>query len=358
MQRTEPSKRIFIIGPMDSKRERKDIEKVFIADHVPNIEEATKKVLVSLKEKLGADFPDYDVIAPDNLRSGDHIPIQVFSHMLHCDLAIVDLTEQSPNVFYELAILHACGVPVILLGEPPFYLKQTLCEKPESFEQFNLEKALIGESFASGGKAKPGPLEQWTNPSLSARIQYNPITTVLQGVHLIDMAAATGVAAGFFHNFLKKLIHDDTRLDDLEEKAKGILLIKPDHIDDVSKTKKEITEIYGIEDGDGKKKLRQTRVKDNTPKDGFDITIVNGYVIDFPTPILSLKHSKQYKQMGEYAKNHFGKVEDQARYGFERRLIDAYFSALDNIVENDAHCKREKYKIVTKEQALELLRAE
>ena len=111
---TRPPKRIFIIGPMTQGAQ--DSDGIALAAHIPNIATATRQVLERLERKLGARMPGWQVNTPEN--SPNDIPREVFSHMMHTDFAIADISTQSPNVFYELAILHAIGVRVIILGEP------------------------------------------------------------------------------------------------------------------------------------------------------------------------------------------------------------------------------------------------
>jgi hypothetical protein len=51
----------------------------------------------------------------------------MYDDILFCDFCIAVLHGFNPNVFYELAVAHSAGVPVILLSEkgidPPFDLK-------------------------------------------------------------------------------------------------------------------------------------------------------------------------------------------------------------------------------------------
>ena len=150
---TRPPKRIFIIGPMTQGVA--DADGIPLAAHIPNIAEATRQVLAKLEQKLGAQMPGWQVNAPAN--SPNDIPREVFSHMMHTDFAIADISTQSPNVFYELAILHAIGVRVIILGEPAFYLNQFNCITPQDFSVEALFDALAGGSFTEHGQ--PGQLE-------------------------------------------------------------------------------------------------------------------------------------------------------------------------------------------------------
>ncbi len=45
------------------------------------------------------------------------ITTQVVEHVLSAKAAVADLTEDNPNVFYEVAVRHAFRLPVVLIAE-------------------------------------------------------------------------------------------------------------------------------------------------------------------------------------------------------------------------------------------------
>jgi hypothetical protein len=54
-----------------------------------------------------------DVIRADKIGGAGMITSQILEHVMRCRLAIVDLSHHNPNAFYEMAIRHACRLPVI-----------------------------------------------------------------------------------------------------------------------------------------------------------------------------------------------------------------------------------------------------
>ena len=60
-----------------------------------------------------AELMGYKVDRADLLTSPGIITHQIIDKILSCDLIIADLTDHNPNVFYELALSHAFGKPVI-----------------------------------------------------------------------------------------------------------------------------------------------------------------------------------------------------------------------------------------------------
>ena len=63
----------------------------------------------------------------DHVKDVGRITKQMYDDILTCDFCIALLHGFNPNVFYELAVAHSAGIPVILLSEkgfdPPFDLK-------------------------------------------------------------------------------------------------------------------------------------------------------------------------------------------------------------------------------------------
>lgn len=59
-----------------------------------------------------ADF-DYDPVRADHIDEPGMITSQVIEYVVESPLVVADLTDQNPNVFYELAIRHALQKPTI-----------------------------------------------------------------------------------------------------------------------------------------------------------------------------------------------------------------------------------------------------
>jgi hypothetical protein len=56
---------------------------------------------------------DWEVIRADQITTPGMISGQVIEHLLRSGLVIADLSFHNPNVFYELAIRHAIGLPTV-----------------------------------------------------------------------------------------------------------------------------------------------------------------------------------------------------------------------------------------------------
>lgn len=90
-----------------------------IGDEGSEIRDRSDKVLKHIITPA-ADQCGYQTIRADQISEPGIITSQVIEHLADDPLVIADLTGQNPNVFYELAVRHAIGKPVvqiIQLGE-------------------------------------------------------------------------------------------------------------------------------------------------------------------------------------------------------------------------------------------------
>ncbi len=92
-------KRCFVIAPIGDEgsetRERSD--------------QILKYVITPVAEECGYETP----IRADQISEPGIITSQVIERIMEDELVIADLTGHNPNVFYELALRHAIGKPVV-----------------------------------------------------------------------------------------------------------------------------------------------------------------------------------------------------------------------------------------------------
>ncbi|MBA4129896.1 MAG: hypothetical protein C0519_00570 [Hyphomicrobium sp.] len=84
-----------------------------IGDAGSPIREHSDFVLHGLIEEA---LPDFAVMRSDKFGKPEMITTQIFQALHECELAVADLTFLNPNVFYELAIRHMVGKPVVVLA--------------------------------------------------------------------------------------------------------------------------------------------------------------------------------------------------------------------------------------------------
>ena len=71
-----------------------------------------RHIIIKAVDPLG-----YQAIRADTISEPGMITDQVMQHIMEDELVIADLTDQNPNVFYELAVRHAIGKPFIHIGK-------------------------------------------------------------------------------------------------------------------------------------------------------------------------------------------------------------------------------------------------
>lgn len=94
-------KRLFIISPIGQPDS--EIRKFF--------DKVRRHIIDPIASEKG-----YKTSRADNISRPGRITKQIVERLLKDDLVIADLTRKNPNVFYELAVRHAVGKPVILMG--------------------------------------------------------------------------------------------------------------------------------------------------------------------------------------------------------------------------------------------------
>lgn len=96
------SKKCFVIAPIGQENSeiRKRSDQIFSYVIKPTV------------ERFG-----YEAIRGDHIPQPGMINSQVIDHLMEDELAIVDLTGNNPNVYYELAIRHGTNKPVINIKE-------------------------------------------------------------------------------------------------------------------------------------------------------------------------------------------------------------------------------------------------
>ena len=97
-------KSCFFITPIgeDNSLTRRETDGIFVASVLPALEKC------GIKEK--------NVNVSHKICASGRIDKQIMMHLFGDDLVIANLTEQNPNVMYELAIRHFTGKPVILIA--------------------------------------------------------------------------------------------------------------------------------------------------------------------------------------------------------------------------------------------------
>ena len=111
----------------------------------------------------------YEVIRSDKITDNGMITQSIIENLLQADIAIADLSNKNPNVFYELAVRHAHGLPVIQIT------RDNMDEIP--FDVHNV-RTIQYDLSASGAKKASEEIQRVIESIESGNKPLNPITSV------------------------------------------------------------------------------------------------------------------------------------------------------------------------------------
>lgn len=321
---------IFVIGPMGEGKGA--FGGVDISLHVPNIGKALEIIQSRLRSEGALDF-NFEVPTTPHAHEINEF---VLPRIDRSDIGIADLSGQSPNVFYELAYFHSLGVPVVAL-EPlkrkkdpstPWYATTREVRRPTSFAVDDLVAVL------------ESPLRQILSANIDGSTFSNPISQVYGGIPLVDISAASGLAAGYFENFLKTLLDIDGPLDDEfpeYERLKKIVIVRPDTVSEMdeleARMKASLPVIRRVIEPKGR--IRELR---------FDQ--YKSYIVDFPKPIRVLRFSPRYVKLMQRLKKMEGANVEAEILKIERKWISTFFAVLEEAdsLQPNSYMKRLEFR--------------
>jgi hypothetical protein len=315
---------VFIVGPMGED----------FARHTAAIKEGVERALKQ------ASFPqEWEVTIPDSL-AGANIVQDVFHKIDTADLAIADISNRSPNVFYEIALFDTLGTPTIILEKPgskkqqpvPFYWRHTRVHQLKKFTPAEIAKKLEGifENLASA----QAPLDLTANP-----------ITQFYDVPLVDISAASGLAVGYYDNFLRHMLMEKQGALALpENKLDKLIVLRPTRVRGFQDDEDAIKQLFPNAQGitavaptHRRGKLFLDRVSDGT-------------VIDIPTPIYSLQEAPRYKTLCRRL-SHFHNLNEDicetVRQELEGKMIAAFFKTVEFLLRFDRGMSVSKLQIKT-----------
>ncbi len=324
---------VVIIGPM---ADRVDDAGVPVSDHLPNIARALRACNARFAER-GVDIFFVPVSAHD-LRTGD-INEFAFLSIDQADLAIADISQRSPNVFYELCMLHALGRPTIVIdnsstvGDLPFYLRRLKVVGVDDFAVEQLTPALMEalSAYVTSGSFAP--------------LRSNPIEH-FYGSALVDASAASGVATGYFYNFVRRVIQNDYGLIARLQKQgrretkdiRALCVVLPSTLNAVNDDQRVLEKLPSYHRG--------REYKDAEFGRPMTYNTAGPYITDYATPLTALTVSTSYirlkRLLSAFPIPDFVDIEK-----FEQRLVLAYRETITRLVEETAGMNPARLKFAT-----------
>ncbi len=291
-----------------------------------------------------------------------HIAEGVFDKLDTADLIIVNITpkagktDPTPNVFYELGLIHALGIPyltVIREGfKVPFYIRNNKYIKVRNFGVQTLKKSLRNTLYDFIDDDVPNTFTQ------------NDISRFYNGLPVIDISATVGLATGYYMNFVRRILKDDGFISFHPKKIKALIIVRPFNIFNTYLQDRQNLENL-LERNTLDFKLEKLAPVATDKNGGIWFDHVDGIVVDLPRTIYPLKKSPRLLSLKErlnQSRNARGreirdailkqaadklldKVEDIVRYHTERdeeriRANLLYFAAIDEVPDTIAKLKK------------------
>ena len=296
---------------------------------------------------------------PEAFDEGD-IVNAVLKRIDIADLIVANLTPRdgtdrtaSPNVLYEMGLVHALGLPYVLLAqrgtEIPFYLLNNLVYPVEELTAEALTEVLRT------------PIRKFLNPRDDTDFTGNRVTQFFDGLPIVDISAAIGLATGYYHNFVGRLLREGSFMKTYPDKVKQVVIVRPRNVLDTYESEKgQMTEILKAE-GIG----LVTEKLDAPPSDDRGpawIDHVNGVVVDLPRTIYPLKSSPRLISMQRRLDKPGSRLaslaeRDRLLHQTSDRLLTRVEEAiLFHVRVNQENIRRQALHFTTMEELPELLR--
>ena len=314
---------IFIGGPMGGTQQ--DVHGLPFADHIQRLKAAVERAATEIVQENGA--PNIKIYTPELDDSG-MITSRVFGILDTAELGIMDVSAGSPSVMYELAMLHALGIPTIPVvmpdkdGSPQssFYLQGTYQAVVESFEEEVLFAKLMPmiKAVIFGDDAG-------MNPAANPMSEY-------YGLPLVEASASTGLATGYFHNFMRHILKANGGVFDfIEDEVSKMVVIRPRDLEEAEGLSQVVqrklksfdidVELIGERDGKVYQDREQARGK-------MLVFRAGGYLFDTPAPLAAQNKSPRMKRIRLMAERAKTDAANAAVQKFEQRMIDDFMATL------------------------------
>lgn len=153
----------------------------------------------------------------------------IFSHIDITDLVVINLTPKegadgppSPNVYYELGMIHSLGLPAIIISQKgtrlPFYASHL---RNIRVNQFTVEEVT---------EALRNSIHCFLDLNDPTDFISNSITQFYDGLSLVDISAAVGLATGYYYNFVGRVLREGHFVTAYPDKIKHLVIVRPTNV--------------------------------------------------------------------------------------------------------------------------------
>ena len=328
---------IVILGPMG--------DTVVPNNSVQTIGRAAEQLLEEPAAKALLATTTSEVHIPDEWRDSE-IVYGILNRLDIADLVIINLTPKagvkgapSPNVYYEMGLLHALGIPVIYIAEQgtdiSFY---GLTNRVTIVPEFELE--LVKNAL------RPSILA-FLNTNDNTDFSDNRITQFYGRLPIVDISAAVGLATGYYYNFVSRLLAVGGIISLNKEKLSRLIVVRPKNVMNTYSDDKEYFEKILLDNGYKLELEKNLTIPDGDDKGGIWVYHIGGIAIDLPRTIYPLKISPRLLSLQERTdknggfRRQPGAASPTLRQSSER-LLDRVENALLYHVHKDGERVRDK----------------
>lgn len=380
---------IFIGGPM--KKPQDDGTGQTYGSHIASMQRALMLVKQTIEAgrtdlMIRIDSPEFDD------RTGT-ITDKIFNMIDRAELAFLDISADSPSVMYELAMLHALGIPTIPVtlrpakadatsqntegsedvyidkpsqapsGKIPFYLRDTHVSNLGSFE-IDMQDDQAARS--SEIYTEFLTLTQARIPGAAGILGADPASNPMSkhyGLPMVDISASNGLATGYVHNFLQYVVKASggpfAVQRKLGNKMKAMVILRPESLRGIVALREELeAELsdLGID-------LVQVGEKDGLVYETKEqargqvlLYRVGQYFVDFPSPLAAQEKSPRFMKLREVMGTSPEDEEIIARR--ERQMIDEFLRTVTRVVTKYDNTNPNRLMIKTLDEFLDMIRAD
>ena len=281
---------ILVLGPMNSNQRKAESTNQIIL-------QAIESILASpdASEFLKAgQIKEHFVHIPENFQDAEIIH-GVLSKLDIADLAVVNISPReeengfsNSNVFYELGLIHALGIPTILIAinttPIQFYFNTSRIAFVDVMNFVEIEK-----------KLKP-LLIGFINPGNDDNYAFNRVMQFYDNLPIVDISAAIGLATGYYHNFVGRLLRDGSFISKYPDKIKQLIIVRPSDVMDTFDADK-IRMVNRLNANGIKLKKEELQPPEGDMRGVVFFDHSDGIVIDLPRTIYPLKISPRLLSM-------------------------------------------------------------
>jgi hypothetical protein len=249
----------------------------------------------------------------------------ILSRLDTADLVLFNLTpkagekEASANVFYELGLVHALGIPALIIktarGAVPFYAGTMRQLRVPDFEIPTLMAALRE------------PLRDFIDSENSQTNFLNDRVTQFYGLPIVDISAAVGLATGYYQNFLSRLITEGGFIAAHPHLIRQVVVVRPSGVDSTYPADMQALKTALAEAG----YILTTEKLAPPPGDTLGqlwFDHVQGIVLDLPRTIYPLQRSPRLLSLRERSRTFRGHAAERA---FTQRFRQVGEQLLDRV---------------------------